>query len=379
MNTLSLRFIIIEHKFSYRLAFEIALIVFILVAVSGVINGISGEFSLFLVGSSSQGSSQFYLGVEQGKTLEDSKIPIQVTNSIDQTFLYYYSPILALPVNFNRSYSTTFFFASLARVDSKSSFLVTIGSLPSNTWEIMIGEGLASQLGISNELNENITFSFNNLSITRTVVGIFEDNSPWYYGFLADISTYWSNLSYISGFEFQIKNSLTLPAFEQKIDSSLNQLNSNIKIDYINLEQKAQLSLSFYEDMKTLFTYLLELLSILIFLKFFHSSYTLLKRLEPELWICRLIGMSDFQLLILFWQIIIFIGNIGIIFGIFLGLLLPDILLYGLKLVLINSSLFIVPSLNDILIILVVANLQFILASFLSILQNKKVKVNELF
>ena len=132
------------------------------------------------------------------------------------------------------------------------------------------------------------------------------------------------------------------------------------------MEQTEQLTVSFNSELEVLFTYLLDFLSILLFLKLFHSGYTLLQRFRHEYFIFKLIGMSNWQLELLFLQIILLIGNIGVFLGFFIGIVFPEMLVLILKAILNSSSLYLIPSLNDMIVVLIISNSIFFVTSYLA-------------
>ena len=69
---LSLKFISVQNKFSYRLVFEIALIITLVVSISGMVNGASTQFTTII--SQTNTVSPTYLITQRGKTFEPNLI-----------------------------------------------------------------------------------------------------------------------------------------------------------------------------------------------------------------------------------------------------------------------------------------------------------------
>ena len=119
------------------------------------------------------------MGLEHSKSIETSQIPIEITKAIDQTYLSNLSLILDHPVTFNKTYQGDYFFVNLTQmITQKSSFVITIGSIPQNSSDILIGEGLFSQLGLKNIFPQNISLNINNYTVNKTITGVFEDDGP---------------------------------------------------------------------------------------------------------------------------------------------------------------------------------------------------------
>ena len=363
MNVLSLRFVGMQHKITYRIALEIGLIVTLLILTSGIINGVSTQFSSLLIDRN--GSNDYFIGIEKGSTIEESKIPQNVIDSLSHTSTSYFSQFIIHTVQVNSSLNINYYFTNLSElVNNKDNFLLVYGRIPSKLPNILIGESLASQLGIGIDFPQEIMLTFNGTTLSRTIVGMFEDSGPWYYGLLDDITNYWSNLTYVNGFEMQIKNNKILDSFKEEINFALLNSSAEIDIDLIKLNQAETVSISFHNELKVLFTILLEFCFLFLFLKLLHSSYVLFQQLYHQFWICKLLGMTKRQLQFLYWKILAITGNLGIIFGFILGLVLPQVLVFGLKPLFNSQNFNIVPSLNDMVIVFILSNILFFINSF---------------
>lgn len=363
MISLSLRFIGVQHKLSYRLALEIGLVVALLVITSGIITGVSNQFASLIVGR--KGSQDYFVGIEHAKTLEQSHIPISIIESLDASFVRYFTPFLIYPIVINNSIESNYFFVDFSElIRNKDSFFLNSGKLSISDSDILIGQGLALQLGIENKVPQDITFMYNGSQLDRTIVGIVEDTGPWYYGFLDDFANIWTNLTHVSAFEFQIKNNKVLPVYTQQLNILIQELNLSIQIDIIELNQAINLSRSFNEGLKALFTILLQFCFLFLFLKLFHSSYTLYFRLQHDFWICKIVGMSRRQLQTQLWEIISIIGNIGIIFGFLVGFVLPQFLVLSISPFFDTQNLNIIPALDDLIIVMIFSNILFFINSF---------------
>ena len=98
-------------------------------------------------------------------------------------------------------------------------------------------------------------------------------------------------------------------------------------------------------------------------IKLIHAGFTIYNRLKRSFLICKVIGMSSQQLVTLNWQILAFTGNVGIIFGVLVGFMFPQVLILSLRPFLSGVNIIIVPTLGDIAVVLLAGNLLFILSS----------------
>lgn len=361
---LSIKFIAIQNKFSYRLVFEISLVITLVISISGIINGVSGQFVTLLTQTNTNPGS--YLLLEQNMTYEKSNIPIEVIERIDVTYLDFFTPIVLSKANLTIDYDLSYYHANVSSmINTKDDFYIIEGAVPLTENDILIGEGLMLQMDPEMTFPNHISLIFGDTLIKKQIVGVFKDSSPFYYGFLSEISYDWYNLTYVSAYQFHIKNNLVFPDFKEKLYEIISDSKYNFEISIISLRKSDDLSIAFFEDLRSLFDNLQFLLLILLILKVTHSSFTLFNRYSQEFWVLRTLGMSERNLQLLFYMVLAIIGNIGLAYGIVIGITLPQIILLLFRMIAQYDGLYIiVPSMNDLLFVVILSNIVFALNSF---------------
>ena len=363
------RFFKSHLDFNSRIIIDVALIITLFVVSSGIVSGISVQFSSFLTSVTKSTDSNFYLAVQKDKTLENSHIPSSLLTSLDSSDLTFLTPILSYPASITQPtlFHLHYYLLNISALQANNpNFYLVAGSYPVNTSGLLIGLGLAEQLGIVNDLPYTLTLSLTNTSVNKLITGVISDSGPWYFGLLGSIIPSWNSTSYISGFEFGIKNPSLLTAFETQIaslESSL-QRSSGLVLEYQVLNQTTDFSLSLYHELHLLFYYFSLFLLLLMSAKLAHSSLMLYKKMKRELTVCRVLGMSLPVIHGMFFFILFVSGNLGVIFGIFLGVLTPLLLVYSGKLLLNATVLPVTPSITDLLFLALLSNLIFMFCSF---------------
>ena len=365
--TLGSRFLKLHLNFNSRIIVDVALIITLFVVISGIITGISVQFSSFLYSVTNSTDSNYYVAVQKDKVLETSQVPSNFINSIDRSYITFLTPIISYTAVINNPifFHLNYYLLNLTefRINNPE-FYLAAGSYPVNTSEVLIGLGLAEQLGIVNNLPYTITITIENSTYHKIITGIVNDSGPWYFGIISSIIPVWNSTSYISGFEFRIKNSQFLNNFEMQIQELKTSLHLTTELDYQALKQTNGFCLSLYNELHLLFIYFSMLLLALMSAKLIHSSFMLYKKMKRELTLCRILGMQLPIIHAMFFFILFVSGNIGVIFGIFLGLLTPLLLVYSGKLLLNATILPVTPSITDLLFLVLISNLIFAFCSF---------------
>ena len=361
---LSLKFLSVQNKFSYRLMFEIGLIITLLVSISGMINGVSGQFITLVTQSNAQNAS--YLMMQKNATLENSKIPVEVINELDTTYFSYYTPILYETALDSNNQTLPFIYANYSKlINVKPEFMIKEGNIPNSGNQILLGEGLQQQLFTNITLPYTIQLQIGKQTVEKTVTGIFSDNGFYNYGLLDNIETIWTNITTVSMFQFEIKNVQVFPAFQTSVNEIVHKVQPDLKLDITPLKKTAALSKSFYNDIYSLFYYLQIIMLLLLALKVTHASYTLYNRYYKDFMVLRIIGESNIKLQLVFYTIIAIIGNIGLVYGLVIGIALPHVFLLITRVFVQYQGLYlIIPSISDIVGLFVLVNVFFIANSF---------------
>ena len=204
-----------------------------------------------------------------------------------------------------------------------------------------------------------------NESVTKTITGVFSENSIYDYSMVENINLVWSHLTSVSIFLFQIKNYQVLPDFETTTQNLAQQLHPGLKLDFNPLQKTAELGNAFYNDLYNLFSYLEIIMIILLSLKITHASYTLFYRYYEEFLTLRIIGMSKIKLQLIFYLILAIIGNIGLLYGFIAGIALPQVFLLMIRSVITFHGLNVIsPNIQEIFMLLILTNLIFLINSF---------------
>lgn len=361
---LSLKFISVQSKFSYRLIFEIGLIITLLVSISGMINGLSGQFVSLLTLTEQTNSS--YIMIQREKTLETSQIPIELINDLDISFFNYYSPIVYKNALNVENQSIPYIYLNYQQMISLKSELKLIqGILPLKENEILIGQGLRQQSFMNLVLPFEIILEIDSTISTKTITGVLTDNSFYNYGLIENIQNILDKINSISVFQFQIKNHRVLPDFEKEVNNLIELNQPDFKIELSPIQKSGQLAQSFYDDLNGLFYYLQLIMFILLAFKITHASFTLYNRYYKDFMILRILGISRNLLQFNYYFIIFIIGNIGLIYGLVIGIALPHVFLLILKIVIKTQGLqLITPNILDIEFLFFSVNSVFIINSF---------------
>ncbi len=366
MYKLSIRFLNYENKFNYRIALEIGLIIGLIVCASAIITGLSGEFSILI--QSDYGAPSNYIISDSNTNFESSKIPYLVYKDLNLTYINFKIPFIVKPLDsVNPRLNSIYYTDFVSFLNSKTDFNLLKGNIPTNSSSYLIGNGLATELGLSGNYPQNLTITnTNNITTHLLVTGVFIDTGPWYFSILASInaSLIASSNNMISFMKVQIKNQQNLYLLQNQLNEIASANHYSINIILTELKQSNVLSNSFFEEIVHLFSILMVILFILMALKLVHSSITILHRLRNEFLINKILGMTNLQIQMIFLFNLLITGNIGVILGIFIGIALPQLLMIAINPFFPSHLLILVPNLSDIGLSLIVSNIIFFICSF---------------
>lgn len=364
MIKLSIRFLNHENKFNYRIALEIGLIIGLIICTSAVITGLSNQFTT-LIQSNTVGQKDYVIS-ESGTALVDSKIPLEIFNQIEPTYINFKIPFYVEPYQLVNGVNKSLYFTYFSDLsNSKTDFNLIRGFMPINSSQFLIGQGLANSLGITGSFPQKYQIIIPNNSISNvTITGIFTDTGPWYFSLLGELSDIPIPQGLISFIKVQLKNKVNLPVFKDQLQSLATTYHFSNGFAISELNQTDVLANSFFISITDLFNILMLLLFILMSLKLIHSSVTILHRLRYEYLINKILGMSNVELQGIFWLNLVITGNIGVLFGVFIGIALPQLLMVIINPFFGSYLLVLLPKSSDIIITFVLSNLIFIICSF---------------
>ena len=344
--------------------FEIGLIITLLISISGMINGISGQFVTLLTQSNSNKAS--YLMIQKNATLETSKIPVDVIKQLDTSYFNYYTPMVYKTVLDNNNETLSYVYLNYTNVMTlKSDFALKEGTISNKTGDILIGEGLQQQLFKNLIVPDTIEVQVGSKKVNKTITGVFTDNSFYDYALVDNINTIWSNLSSVSLFQFQIKNDKVFSDFQALVNNIIHNTDPGLELSISPLKKSNDLSEAFYIDIYNLFFYLQIIMLVLLALKITHASFTLYNRFYKDFIILRILGTSNIKLQIEFFIILGIIGNLGVLYGLIAGIALPHVFLLLIRAFVQYQGLYIiVPNMTDILLLFLLTNCFLILNSF---------------
>ena len=362
MLKLSLRFINHEQTFNYRIALEIGLIISLIICCSGIITGLTAQFA-YLTNADSTGID--YLISEGDVPLTQSSMPVAVFNSINSKYLNYKLPFLVEPATINGNIPSNIYYTQLNTLEhSKNDFNLIQGALPTQSGEFLVGKGLMDQYNLSFTFPQVLLIKDNNINANITVTGLFWDSGPWFFSFLSNLDQNFNNNNYITFIKIQLKNKVNLPEFTKELDDIYAKFHVNYQYQITELKQRDIVSKSFFSEISQLFNVLIFFLFVLMTLKFFHSSYIVLNRLKNEYLISKILGMTNFRIQGVFLTNLVITGNIGVLLGIFIGLVLPQLLMVLINPFFSSSKLFLIPSYNYIFLSIVISNCIFFISSW---------------
>lgn len=360
---LKLRYISFNSDFSFKLSLDIALIIALFISLSGILNGLTTSFET-LIFTTTGGESVYFIGYEKGKTLEKSEIPKDIVENLDRSLITYLTPILAKSIFFENINHEFYYLNITEMLLKKSSFKVESGNIPTQKNEILVGKGLKETLNIGINFPIQIMIQIDNKTVNKTIVGTFEDFSPWNFGLIEQISSISNETTYYSGFEFQIKNKLVFDVFKSNTDKFVSEHSDGLKIYYNNLKKSTILIESLYQQIYSLFIFISTFIFMLLAIKIIHSSWILFLKLKNNLIITKMIGMSSLTIQLDFLGVLLIIGNLGLLFGIIIGLILPQALSLVINMVSNDFNANFTPNTIDVILSVFLTNFIFILSSF---------------
>ena len=335
-----------------------------MVSISGMVNGASTQFTTILAQVNTD--TPTYLISQQGTTFEKSQIPVDVIKQIDTSYFNSYTPIIYKQALSQNNESLTFIYANFTTIlQDVENFILIQGSIPTNSNQTLLGEGLRTQYFSNLPIPSQITLTIDNKTVTKTITGVFSDNSIYDYSILENINYVWNNINSVSMYMFQIKTYKVLSGFESQTQNMTQSLHPGLKLDFSPLQKTGALGQAFYNDIYNLFFYLELIMIILLALKITHASYTLFYRYYEDFLTLRILGMSNKNLQVIFYLVLLLIGNVGLIYGFVAGIALPHIFLLMIRMVIKNEGLYVItPNIQEILLLFTITNVILLINSF---------------
>ena len=362
MIKLSLRFLNYEHGFNYRVALEIGLIIGLIISFSAVITGLSGAFSV-LVNAENSGPGD-YLVVESGMNVQTSKIPLEAFNQLPLTYLDFKLPFLVAPIRLNGMNQSIYYTNLTDYINSKSDFNLYQGNVPNAPNQYLIGLSLSNKLGLNDTFPQTITVQSTRGAMNLTITGTFLDSGPWFFSFMGSFNQTYNSAKNISFIKVLLKNKLNLPVFVTELHTLAQNTDGSSSFSLLELKQSDYLANSFFFEILQLFNIMVVFLFVLMALKLIHSAYTILNRLKNEYLIIKILGLSNSRILLIFWLNLAITGNIGVLFGILVGVALPQLLIVMINPFFKSTQLILVPCIFHIFFSIIVANIIFLVSSF---------------
>jgi len=316
-----------SQKHSFRSIIGFALIISMMIAISGVISGFSAQ--IFGLTEKAGESPSIFIQTKNA----DEGIPSDVLPLITHTNIKHILPIAegkmfvsTTKASFN-SFIVGVNVSKFMEYYSKAD--VYAGRLPqSNTnWsECLVGSNLNYLLESS---QINITNTLTGIKQEFHVSGLVQNVKEFQSTVIIDLTDY--NMIYnqstpimYNRIKIRLKNGVFV---SDTISDLKNILNDYLSILTIKPEQQADIfTESLFFDILTKLNLLFAVLFIIALIRIFHTISWFVRKYERDLLIMRSMGLSRVQTFLLVLFLAELIGNMGLIMGIFFGLLIPSLL-----------------------------------------------------
>ncbi|MHA1954992.1 MAG: hypothetical protein ACW96U_13715 [Candidatus Heimdallarchaeaceae archaeon] len=375
-----LRIIGRSQKHSFRSIIGFALIIAMIISVSGVISGFSSQ--IFGITAKAGESQSVYIAPSS----PSSTLPVTLPSMLHHTNIDVVLPLMEEEIQVistNSYFTVKILGANLSTLfDFYSQGELSGGSLPKSTntsIECLIGKEIQFLLPTLDIL---INHPSSNLSMDLFVAGIVQNVKELELKIILDTKDFLSVFNRtldINGFQM-IKVSLNNGVFTYETISDLQYL---LNDQYPNLiirpEKQADIfTTSMFSDILSQLNLLFSVLYIIALIRIFHSISWFLSRYERDFLIMRACGLSSIQLFTLVGSLTLIIGNSGLIIGIVLGLIIPSIIFSILTLFFFSS--YIIPdfSLSSIFLTVIIANTILCLAAVIPAVRFSLIKPNNL-
>lgn len=336
-----------------------ALIISMIIAISGVITSFSAE--IFGITEKAGDSPSLY--IQTTSSYDD--IPAEVLDLLNHTNIVNILPIAERKTSFISDVGL--FNAYLIGVNTSELFTyfpgsyIYAGRLPrvnTSSFECVVGKNINQLIGSS-----GLDISDNSLDVQYhlDVVGLIQDVREFQNAIIVELPTYnrffnqSTDKTLYKRIIVRLKSGYFVDETISDLQVLLKEYNQNLTI---NAEQQADVfTESLFYDIITKLNLLFGVLFIIALIRIFHAISWFVKKYERDLLIMRAMGLSPSQVIIIVVIISVIIGNLGVFMGIILGVTIPPILF-----VIINLSLksnYMVPhfTISSFLVLLILSNL----------------------
>ncbi|MFX0170791.1 MAG: ABC transporter permease [Candidatus Hodarchaeota archaeon] len=316
-----------SQKHSFRSIIGFALIISMMIAISGVISGFSAQ----IFGITEQAGESPSIFIKPKNT--DEGIPSAILPLITHTNIKLLLPIVEGKMNvssINSSFNSNIVGINISKfMEYYSKADVYAGRLPqpNNNWsECLVGSNL-NYLVESSRIN--ITNTLTGIKQEFHVSGLIQNVKEFQSTIIIDLTDY--NMMYNQSTEIlysRIKIRLKNGVFVRDTISDLKVILSDY-LSFLIIKQEQQADIfteSLFSDILTKLNLLFAVLFIIALIRIFHTISWLVRKYERDLLIMRSMGLSRAQTFLLVLFLAELIGNMGLIIGIFFGLLIPSLL-----------------------------------------------------
>ncbi|MFX0139701.1 MAG: FtsX-like permease family protein, partial [Candidatus Hodarchaeota archaeon] len=316
-----------SQKHSFRSIIGFALIISMMIAISGVISGFSEQ--IFGITAKAGESSSIFIRTK----VDSEEIPSDILPLIAHTNIKHVLAIAERKMLVTTTKSS--FNANIVSVNI-SKFLdyypkadIYAGRIPqpSANWsECLVGNNLNQLLGSS---QINITNGLTGFNRQFHVAGLVQGVKEFQSSIIIELADYNSLYNQSTPIMYnKIKISLKSGAFIKETISDLKvKLNEYLSLLTIKPEQQADIfTESLFIDILSKLNLLFAVLFIIALIRVFHTTSWFVRKYEREILIMRSMGLSRVQTFFLIIFLAELIGNMGLIIGIFFGFLIPSLL-----------------------------------------------------
>ncbi|MFX0208779.1 MAG: ABC transporter permease [Candidatus Hodarchaeota archaeon] len=370
------------------LAFIIALII----GVFGLINGLSLE--LFRLANLAGQSEYIFITAGNNTTWESSRLDLDIIQLLNDTNIKYILPQTVIPIILQineggvpRNLSTLLHVTNTTVLKSfwKNTW-VSGGAVPSTenpSFGVLVGVSLFEKLEDFGNADTFVVYEENNSSnyLNATSTGVLNLNSHLRGALVTSFEVYeafWSPLYYYSLIEIRLFDATVAEQTANSILEKLEKAGYSIRIDS---EMKSQeLIIETFREIVERFKLFALFLFVIVAIRIYNATVWLIIRFEREIHIIRALGATPMSIMSLFLFSSFIIGNIALILGILLGIFLPIMFIAILDVLLGVGFIFAAINWQDLLEVIIVANLAFVAGTIfpsLSIIRKRSLKPSE--
>jgi len=356
-----------------------ALIVAMIVAVSGVISGFSSQ--IFGLTAQAGSSESIYIKPSSPSDYISPALPSMLNHTNIEVVLPLMEKTIDIQIG-NTNYTLKIVGTNLSTLLNFYSQAEMGGTLPilNNTpIQCLIGESVEPNLSTLEIMVKNSTGGFtHNFHISGTIQNVNEFQHAVLIE-LDDYLTFFNTTLNQTGYH-RVKILLKNGAFIQDTIMDLQQLlQDQISEILIKPEKQANIfASSMLSDVVKHLNFLFGILFIIALIRIYHSISWFLTNYEREFLIMKTCGLSSLQLLALIGVLVLIIGNSGLIIGVFFGFITPSIIFTFLNLFFYSTYLIPEFSFSSILAIAILSNTVALLAAAFPALRISLSKPNKL-